>query len=157
VEDDFMRKLLLILSAAAIGLPGLAAAQSGGASAATNHCAAGYYDSDGVWHATNGAYGAAGYYDRYGHWVGGDAARGAYSLNDLYARESRIANRIRAGDNSGALSRDQANRDLIVLERIRQYQQERVSENGYLSYDARMDVSGRLETLNNTVSNQWSD
>ena len=81
----------------------------------------------------------------------------AYSSNDLYSRENRLEDRIRDGGNTGALSRYDAANDLRTLHRIRRYQDERAGESGYLSHDARADVSGRLETLDSTVSAQWRE
>ena len=218
-----MRKLLLIASAAVLGLPSLAAAQescreqqhnnrvvgtvvgaglgalvgsavaghgsrgvgavagavgggaignvAGGASVHCERYTSGYYDTDHVWHEANGYYDRGGvwhyygngYYDRDGRWIvvapaaSGYGADVAYTGNDLYARENRLEARIRDGDNTGALSRYQADSDLRALDRIRRFQNERADENGYLSDDARADIWDRVQTLDNTVDAQWHD
>ena len=122
------------------------------------HDANGYYDRGGVWH-----YYGAGYYDRNGYWVDvAPAAEGygadvAYTGNDLFLRENRLEERIRDGDNSGAISRYDADRDYRQLTYIRSYQRDHMHGDGYLSADVRADLSERLDNLSATVESQWRD
>jgi hypothetical protein len=77
-----MRRLLLMMSMAAVAIPAMAAAQPGcvpaaaGGTAATTIPCSGYYDGDGVWRQGGGHYdadgawhGDSGHYDADGGWV----------------------------------------------------------------------------------------
>ena len=120
------------------------------------HAANGYYDRGGVWH-----YYGNGYYDRDGYWVdvapaaAGYGADVAYTGGDLFVRENRLADRIREGDNTGALSRYDADRDYRALARIRDFQSARTEPNGYMPSDVRANVWGRLDNLSAQVDSQW--
>jgi hypothetical protein len=124
-----MRKLLLLASSAVIGLPSVAAAQAGGQEPS----------SAGV--------GSAPAASSYG-------VESAYTGASLDARETRISNRIRAGDGTGALSRSEASRDFESLSRIRLYQHQHSRPNGFISSDTQAQVSRQLDSLEGAITSQ---
>lgn len=79
-------------------------------------------------------------------------AETAFTGGGLEARETRLSDNIRNGENTGALSRSEANRDFQNLSRIRLYQLQHSQPNGYISDNARAQVSQRLDHLDVAVS-----
>lgn len=136
---------------------------------------AGYYDDNGVWHASDGYYddngawrAASGYYDGDGHWV--DGARPApapsadsYSADvayvgpsgDLSGREDWLERRIQVGEDRGALSHYDADGDRSRLSSIRDMQGRLRDDHEGLSGDDRADIGSRLDDLNASVNAQW--
>jgi hypothetical protein len=131
---------------------------AGGASTNCDYTANGYYDNNGVWHA------ATGYYDSTGAWVegapppyaGGYSADVAYTgaPNDVYSREDFIQRRIENGLDRGALSQDDADRDLRRLGNIRDLQGRLREEHDGLTHYDRADLNARLDVLNGNVDAQ---
>ena len=128
---------------------------------------AGYYDSTGGWHAANGYYDGggrwvSGYYDNNGHWVAGDPAAGGYGDDASFrggpsridARADFLGRKIRRGDDSGALSNDDANDDTTRLDAIQRRKSWLADEHGGLTYDDRADISQRLDSLSADVDSQ---
>jgi hypothetical protein len=124
-----MRRLLLIASVAVLGTPCVAAAQAVGQPPASNGVV------------------AAPAAPTYG-------VESAFTSGGLEARETRISNRIRDGENTGILSRDQANRDFQTLDRVRLYQFQHAQPNGYIPDKERAQVSKGLDNLDATISSQ---
>ncbi|MGH6956889.1 MAG: hypothetical protein ACREEW_09535 [Caulobacteraceae bacterium] len=161
-----MRKLLLIAGAAALLVPGLASAQTACRSqqhGAMFECAqyahSGYYDSNGVWHATRG------YYDRFGNWVEGvPPSADVYGANSAYvgpredvmARANWLDRRIDAGESSAALSNYQANLDRNRLASIRDFEGRLRNDHGGLTINDRARIGSRLNNLSATVNAQWN-
>jgi len=134
------------------------------AAGASTHCdepsPAGYYDSDGAWHA------AGGYYDANGRWIETAPAAGdvgadvAYvgGPDDLDSRASSVEARIHQGDASGALSRGDAEHDFDTLAGIRQFEaRKRDEHDGTLGEKDRANVVNKLDNLSAEVRSQWRD
>lgn len=117
----------------------------------------GYYDRNGVWHE------ASGYYDRDGRWIPAAPAAGAYErdvayvgpANDLDGRENWLERRIQAGDASGALGRDDADRAFHKLADIRRHELHLRYDHGGLTADDRADVANMLDQLTDRVNDEW--
>jgi hypothetical protein len=136
---------------------------------------AGYYDSDGAWHANPGYYDdngawhtASGYYDGDGNWIDGARPASAPSAdsysadvayvgpsNDLSGREDWLDRRIQAGEDRGALTHFDADGDRSRLSTIRDMQGRLRDDHDGLSGDDRADIGSRLDDLNASVNAQW--
>jgi hypothetical protein len=177
-----MHKLLLIAGVAALAIPSIATAQpgcreqqhdsavvgdvAGGSSVNCGYQAAGYYDDNGAWHATEG------YYDADGNWVDGPRpapppapSAGDYNADvafvgpagDLSGREDWMEQRIKRGEDRGALSKYDADGDLGRLSSIRDMQGRLRDDHDGLTDDDRSDLSSRLDDLSASVNAQWRD
>lgn len=148
-----------------------------GGSSVTCDTRAGYYDDNGLWHAAangyyddNGSWHAdSGYYDGDGHWVDGPRpvpsapSADSYSADvayvgppgDLSGREDWMERRIQAGEDGGALTHFDADRDRSRLSSIRDMQSRLRDDHDGLSGDDRADLSSRLDDLNASLNAQW--
>lgn len=138
---------------------------AGGASTDCSHYY-GYHDANGVWHQ------ASGYYDADGNWIDtrppavdyGPAYPEEYGADvaytgprqDLAGRENWLQSRISEGSSSGAISPGDADRDMRVLDGIRDDQSARAADHDGLTGDDRADISSRLDSLGADLRTQWT-
>ncbi len=117
----------------------------------------GYYDTDHRWHA-----GAAwGYYDAEGRWTATGANGSpvvyqtvpAQSVNrrDIFARETRLEQRIRVSSNNGTLSQDDARSGMRSLNSIRRQERELRGLDGRLSQRDEDKLQARLDQLSDQL------
>jgi hypothetical protein len=174
-----MHKLLLIAGVAALAIPSIALAEPGcleqqhhnavvgGVAASPVNCgyqAAGYYDDNGAWHATDG------HYDADGDWVDGPRpapapppSAGNYNADvayvgpsgDLSGREDWMEQRIQSGEDQGALSHYDADGDRGRLASIRDMQSRLRDDHDGLTQDDRSDLNSRLDDLGASVNAEW--
>jgi hypothetical protein len=127
------------------------------------HCdQTGFYDSNGVWHEASGYYDAdgnwvanppSGYYDSDGHWVAtapvGVGADVAFTgdRRDIDSREAWIDQRIHAGIDDGALTRDEAHQAFDDLSAIRAREAHLRTDHDGLTDGDRADLNTRLDDL----------
>jgi hypothetical protein len=146
----------------AVGGGALGNIAGGAASANCAPAQAGYYDDNGVWHASTG------YYDANGDWVegpppappaapyagsyGGDVNyQGAMNLRD---RENWLEQQIDSGQSRGEISSYDAERDRMRLSSIRDFERRlRVDHDG-LTADDRAQLDQRLDNLRGSLDAQ---
>ncbi|MBV9994793.1 MAG: hypothetical protein JO127_06235 [Caulobacteraceae bacterium] len=129
----------------------------------------GYYDSHGVWRTSGGYYDGydrwvdyspSGYYDAHGHWIAAAPSASTYGeetsyvgrSDDIDRRANWLGRRIQAGEDRGALSRDDADDAYRELNRIRQREARLMDYHGGLTVDDRAELSTRLDRLSGRVS-----
>jgi hypothetical protein len=119
----------------------------------------GYYDDAGQYHASNG------YYDANGVWVegprpaedyGADVAYVGRSTN-LEGRENWLNDRISRGEDAGAITHYDADRDRSRLGSIRDMEGRLRDDHDGLTADDRADLGARLDDLSASVNAQWRD
>ena len=127
----------------------------------------GYYDSNGHWRS--GA--VHGYYDAQGRWIAtnwnGSVQVGesvyrqhdswAGAPNGIHEREAWLDQRIRAGQASGALTRDDADQALLTLAAINREDASLRRDDGHLGGRDRAIIQARLDQLSANLSWQRPD
>ena len=132
---------------------------AGGASVNCDYTQTGYYDDNGVWHA------ASGYYDANGNWVEGARPAGDYGADvayvgradDVYGREDWLQRRIENGEDAGAITHYDADRDRSRLASIRNLHARLRDDHDGLTADDLSDLGARLDDLSASVNAQWRD
>jgi len=128
-----------------------------GGSSVTCATETGYYDDAGRWHASSG------HYDADGVWVEGPRPAGDYGADvayvgrstDLAGRESWLADRISRGEDVGAITHYDADRDRSRLGSIRDMEGRLRDDHDGLTVDDRADIGARLDDLSASVNAQW--